>query len=85
MPLLDAAIGVGSLAAFFVGGWLFLNSSLLKGNEDAELSVQVRFCFSAERAQAADASPLPSDDAARSKTTTIHARPKTHKTKRKTH
>jgi hypothetical protein len=43
MSLLDAAVGVGSFAAFFVGGWLFLSSSLLKGaGEDAELSVQVR-------------------------------------------
>jgi hypothetical protein len=40
--LLDWVIAVGCIAACFVGGWLFVSSSLLQNYDDKETGVQVR-------------------------------------------
>lgn len=40
--LLDWFIAVGCIAACFVGGWLFVSSSLLQNYDDKETGVQVR-------------------------------------------
>jgi hypothetical protein len=39
--LLDWVIAVGCIAACFVGGWLFVSSSLLQNYDDKETGVQV--------------------------------------------
>jgi hypothetical protein len=39
--LLDWFIAVGCIAACFVGGWLFVSSSLLQNYDDNETGVQV--------------------------------------------
>jgi hypothetical protein len=39
--LAAAAIAVGSLGLCFLGGWLFLNWSLLSNHDDTQLLVQV--------------------------------------------
>ena len=39
--ILDLLIALGSVAAFFAGGWLFLSRSLLSGHEERDVGVQV--------------------------------------------
>ncbi|WIA34566.1 hypothetical protein OEZ86_012887 [Tetradesmus obliquus] len=43
--LLDWFIAVGCIAACFVGGWLFVSSSLLQNYDDKETGVQVLWSF----------------------------------------
>eukprot|EP00882_Tetradesmus_deserticola_P015317 GHRQ01016314.1.p1 GENE.GHRQ01016314.1~~GHRQ01016314.1.p1 ORF type:complete len:116 (+),score=42.31 GHRQ01016314.1:334-681(+) len=43
--LLDWVIAVGCVAACFVGGWLFVSSSLLQNYDDKETGVQILWSF----------------------------------------
>jgi hypothetical protein len=41
----DVLIAVGSVGAFFAGGWFFLNYNLFRNYEDQDVPIQVTIAF----------------------------------------